>query len=592
MPANAVIKENWYRYLGIALLGIASLCYAFGGRDFAELHVKLPFLNFPIFIGEWLLLVCSVLLGVLWKKEKPQLNNYHVVIGCYLVWLFIKAMHGYVTMGPLALRHSALFYYPLFALLGYYFYDKTIFHSRLIIILFLMSMIGALYAKTLLSYFRVPYFILYLLLAISLRSWVLTSIALLFLIKFPFKDVLITSRTLMISLVACFVFLTSVFAYFLWSSKKKYVHLAISSILLVAIVVAFQKVNPDALNSIFKHNGLFELYRQKEEEIAVLKKGFHLKNIKPQLYNNEVQSIGGPSINSAVDYILNDPKALIKSQELEKEEGTDVVLSEISSIIEEHFIEAQRQLNEVVIPQLNLLEAQKVSPEEAMSYVQQRSIAMKEEALVEIEREIRDVYKEKIQSSVLKDVINLPKLFEDTSYQLNNSMYFVSAPLRDTLGNSLETRYGNIIFRIYIWQDMWEDMVEHRAWIWGMNMGHPQRSKRLEMLQWAIGEWSRDGWITAHNSWYHMLYRGGMMGVALVFTSFFIWSQMIRGFLSLKSWKGILLGSILLYLMITACFLVILELPYNAIPFWNLFGFTLAYSIDLKKKRELRDANV
>ena len=66
-----------------------------------------------------------------------------------------------------------------------------------------------------------------------------------------------------------------------------------------------------------------------------------------------------------------------------------------------------------------------------------------------------------------------------------------------------------IVFRLFVWRDMARELVQKRAW-WGFSFGYPQRSRSLEVLRWAIGEWSRDGWITPHNSFFHIIYRAGL----------------------------------------------------------------------------------
>jgi len=64
----------------------------------------------------------------------------------------------------------------------------------------------------------------------------------------------------------------------------------------------------------------------------------------------------------------------------------------------------------------------------------------------------------------------------------------------------------------------------------------------------------------------------------------FQFCSMIKDFVSLKSLPGVLLCSILITWLISANFLPILELPYNAIPFWSLWGVGLGYLKELKNK--------
>mgnify|MGYP001616089793 FL=1 len=120
----------WVSACGLLLLGAFAVAYSLYYRFFAELHVQFSFLNFPIFVGEMLLAVCLALVGLKWKLESARWRVWHGVLGLYGVWVLAKTVHGYGTWGPLALRHAALFYYPLFLVVGYVLYEPVLFHSR------------------------------------------------------------------------------------------------------------------------------------------------------------------------------------------------------------------------------------------------------------------------------------------------------------------------------------------------------------------------------------------------------------------------------------------------------------------------------
>ena len=120
------------------------------------------------------------------------------------------------------------------------------------------------------------------------------------------------------------------------------------------------------------------------------------------------------------------------------------------------------------------------------------------------------------------------------------------------------------------------ELREGKAW-WRINWGRPQRSYSIEVLGWASAEWDRDGWITPHNSYLHMVYRAGIIGLVIILVLFYLIGQLIIKFLSIRSIPGILLMSIFVYWMTIANFLVFLEFPYNAILFWGLLGMTIAF---------------
>lgn len=108
-------------------------------------------------------------------------------------------------------------------------------------------------------------------------------------------------------------------------------------------------------------------------------------------------------------------------------------------------------------------------------------------------------------------------------------------------------------------------------------MGLPQRSPSLEIMRWAYSEWLRDGWISPHNSFLHIIYRMGIWGWIYLLVLFGLFFKMAWDFLRQRDWPGLLLLGLILYWLTAANFLLILELPYYAIPFWSLFGLTYRY---------------
>jgi hypothetical protein len=140
---------------------------------------------------------------------------------------------------------------------------------------------------------------------------------------------------------------------------------------------------------------------------------------------------------------------------------------------------------------------------------------------------------------------------------------------------------ANAVFRIFIWRDMLKELLQERPFF-GFSFGKPQRSRSLEILNWATGEWSRDGYITPHNSFLHYIYRGGVVGVIVICSILWLVWAMTRDFLKVRSVFGGFLVGVIVYGIIHAQFAVFLELPYNAIPFWTFFGMTLAYCHKLK----------
>ncbi|MDD5013949.1 MAG: hypothetical protein PHW73_02460, partial [Atribacterota bacterium] len=136
-------------------------------------------------------------------------------------------------------------------------------------------------------------------------------------------------------------------------------------------------------------------------------------------------------------------------------------------------------------------------------------------------------------------------------------------------------------YRLLTWRDMIRELIKEKAVI-GFHFGKPLRSESIEISRMAYGEWTRDGWIAAHNSYMEFIYRSGMIGIILILCFFIVLFRIIKSLISSKSLIGILLFSIIVYWLTVALVYVTFEMPYSAIFFWSLFGFILAYSQQLK----------
>ncbi len=141
--------------------------------------------------------------------------------------------------------------------------------------------------------------------------------------------------------------------------------------------------------------------------------------------------------------------------------------------------------------------------------------------------------------------------------------------------------YNTAIFRLFIWRDMINDLIREKAFL-GFNFGKPLRSKTIELSDMAKSIWSRDGWISSHNSYLEIIYRSGLIGISLILAVFTIVIRMAKTFVKFRSLGGVFLISIIVYWLTTTFFYVTLEMPYSAIFFWCIFGWSLAYSHKLE----------
>jgi hypothetical protein len=161
------------------------------------------------------------------------------------------------------------------------------------------------------------------------------------------------------------------------------------------------------------------------------------------------------------------------------------------------------------------------------------------------------------------------QIYHKNTYGPRNYVTNPEEPIRAE-GNLL----NNASFRLLLWRDMAREMLQEGAFL-GFGLGHVQRSPSVESLRIAYGEWHRDGWVTAHNSWFHIIYRAGVIGLALIIAFFWLFFDAVKTFIHRGNVFELLLCGMLVYWIVFSCFIVFLELPYNAIPFWCLFGLIL-----------------
>lgn len=145
---------------------------------------------------------------------------------------------------------------------------------------------------------------------------------------------------------------------------------------------------------------------------------------------------------------------------------------------------------------------------------------------------------------------------------------------------ALGPAYGNMLWRIFVSQDIIQELW-HSKNIFGCAFGKPFRSVRLAILnKYRNGCWSNGwqvGWIDPHNSYLHILYRGGLFGLFfLVMFVIYLWRLCVGLFFRQSPFACALLAIVVCW-SVYAFFSVVFELPYYAIPFWFCFGWLYAF---------------
>lgn len=271
---------RWIDYALMVVLSFFCMMYIENtGKLFAERHIQFSFLNFPIFIGEFLLMGCSVLLMVRMLLAKVRLNKWHVIVALYFCFVLIKAFWGYAYHGPLAFRDAALFYYFFFAVIGYYCYRPEFFKWWMILIYF-WALLWFFFGGHFNDWWLMPRIFLALVLAYKFpdrRVGILIAAGVLFLT--PYKYFLDTSRAIILGNFVSLAFLFGA-AVSLVDRKKRGVCLISSTIIVVLLgVYIFNFSGNRHAQGIFALDKLRIFYEETEGIIQEKKATFR----KPEL---------------------------------------------------------------------------------------------------------------------------------------------------------------------------------------------------------------------------------------------------------------------------------------------------------------------
>ena len=325
---------DWVIFIPVLMI---CFLYSLEGSHFAEWHIQPPFLNFPIFVGEILLGFCLVFLTAKWIWVAPPnlTSGQMLLIGLYLFYVLARAFSGYVHYGPYAFRNAALYYYPLFALIGYYIYRKDFF-SQTMVMLFLLVIISTQLIRggDYFGYFSFIYFMLYLVLALKLEKKRLRYLALLCaLFIFPLQNLFNDGRTHVVSMVLAFFYLFFVLVFRRWKIKKYsrpiVVTLLIGTILLCLLIFG----NHAAVKSLMPSMKIFEEYKKHKDYIDREKNNFKQKEIAVSLYSKNIKvntqehrvyivSAYEPSLERTIEEFykkIDDPSGEVSLREEESE---------------------------------------------------------------------------------------------------------------------------------------------------------------------------------------------------------------------------------------------------------------------------------
>ena len=559
MP-NFPKTDRFIDSLGLASIGFICFGYIVLGRPFAELHIQLSFLDFPIFIGEILLFLCLCLFLVKNKYHWTKINQRQMWFVAYFTFVIMKALYGYSQWGPLAFRDAALFYYPIFIMFGYSFYRKDFFTVKRTVSLSLLIIV-MFFVRVYDDYWTLACFILAFILVCSLRTqWLKYILLAILVLVTPYKFLFQTSRMMMLANSIAMAYLMVAFYLILKIKRELKVAIFVLSAFLV-IGGAMKFMDRNAARSIIgfeKIKEAFDAYN-----VDVLKALGRYDAAHPK----EFQGVAVYNPNQPIFFNLYNPKKM-------QAELPGTPASSASTAVSEPSTVAPGASTAVSKP----------------STVESPALtAVSEPATVAPGASTAASGLAPAQSSSQQTAVKLynPNAFpflkahEDVARSVSMSVE-TGVMEKGPSGRDFDGAVVNALFRIFIWRDMLTELIREKP-VLGFNFGKPLRSISVETLHWGESEWRRDGWIGAHNSYLDMIYRAGIVGLALILAAFIVLWAMIKKSVQCRSVIGILLCATIINWFIAANFLLILELPYTAIPIWTLFGMTYAYVQSLER---------
>ena len=598
MNLKKIIWLDVIDFFGLFIIGLYIFLSSIFVSGFAVIHWTLPN-GLPVFVGEICLFICLGLWAAKLTITKVWRPWYWLWV-FYVVWILWASWCGIQNGAFLAFRHAALFYYLLFALLGYSFFNRRLLNNPFIFWSLLIGLVVLIAGKWLAYYYFYTYFVLALILILRVPSKIARCVlsgglALLYL-QYFFGG----SRSHFLGSLAAITFI-SVVSFFLLLNWKFWFRLIVFAGFLFLVGIGIKHFSdPNAIKSLTMPAELIELYHGYQHTIDLQKAQFTLRALSIKLYDDDPEDRRdrSQSFGFVKDKKSDRPREVVSSSPLAGKPPHSGKEGLVKHSILSHLGEARygsskfytsdfEESLEKIKPLLTKLGQPADQFRDIKSAVDWLNTTIEPFRIYVnhiktngVDESVRQLIPKGFEAMNKDQLISLANsdLGQELKRAILNQLYPLETPKSfrytpRTFGNV----YGNILFRWFIWEDMWDDLIAARS-LWGVGLGKPQRSKSLEILDWATMEWSRDGWITPHNSFYHMVYRAGIIGVLIVGGIFLTFVRLCKIFIAKRSFTGILLLSILIYWMVMANFLVILELPYNAVLFWMILGMTYAYA--------------
>lgn len=291
-------------YIIVIVLSAFCLKYiTYSGRSFAETSVQFSFLNFPVFVGEFLSIGCMFLFFMRITFSNISFRLWHFTALLFFCFMLTKAICGYQHWGPLALRDAALFYYVGFAMMSYVCYRADFFNKWMILILY-AALIWLVFDSQFNEYWLMPRIFMGLVLAHQFpnrRVGVLMALGVLLLT--PYQYFLDTSRSVILG-----NFIAVSFVLILWPAvvdRKMRILFVGGSVLILTILGAyiFHFSGYRAAQGLLAVDKLNNVLSETEQHINDKKSKFKKRELETvMIYNpNEADQTGPDVIVSKQD---------------------------------------------------------------------------------------------------------------------------------------------------------------------------------------------------------------------------------------------------------------------------------------------------
>ena len=598
------------------LLSLLCMFYAVFAADFAKLKLQPCGFPFPVFIGEICLAVLLVVYLAVFKPWRPPFGRWKIFFGVYFAILLARVVWDYFQYGPLTFRHAALYYYVLFAVFAYHFWDKRFMAGRQYYF-WVGLLTGLILLKLRMAYFWFSCFVLAVMLLLKKPKFGLLALfVVLTFLTGGFDRLFGESRTHMVAMWAGFLFMFAALLA-IWRAPWALKAAVLTAVFAMMGLGIFKFSDHNSLRSLVLSKEFIDGYHVRRQYVEEHRKSYCPLNLSVRLYNDNLttpeKALAFAKTNtlSAPDPVPLPPSEMTMSMphaEVVKVEAVKVEAVKAEAVKAEVVRTEQIALESaaavpaaasVRVPKLQVpapVAAPVVKDHKRRAHTAAQPPAAKVSKPMAPEPSRLEPLSVPVPSASSAPEKSPPFIPEESqpnvpmamgnwrTVELKAAESLAKEPMQESAPVSrrqefraMDALHGDQYFRIFIWKDMMDELNQRHKWFSGVGLGLPQRSPSLEIMRWAYSEWLRDGWISPHNSFLHIIYRMGIWGWIYLLVLFGLFFKMAWDFLRQRDWPGLLLLGLILYWLTAANFLLILELPYYAIPFWSLFGLTYRY---------------